>query len=88
MALAKKYSDREREARHQRLRDAEAQVRARAIEIAKQRAGETPRTPLEAEIADVQAQIPAAELSGDVTRLHSLLEQAVELNRRRLGMVA
>lgn len=81
-------AQREREDRLQRTRDAKAQVRARATEIAQQRAGQAPRTPLEEEIADVQKQIPAAEQSGDVTRLHSLLEQAVVLNRRRLGMVA
>ena len=79
---------REREERRQRMRDAEAQVQARADEIAKQRAGEAPRTALEAEIADVQAQIPSAEQSGDATAVHSLLEKAVLLNRRRLGMVA
>lgn len=77
---------REREARLQRRREVARQVHARAVEIAQQRAGQAPRTPLEEEIASVQELIPIAEKSGDAAYVHSLLERAVELNKRRLGM--
>lgn len=72
----------------QDVRDAEAKVAARAMEMQRQRSGEAPRTPIEAEIEAVQTQIPLAEKFGDRTWLNQLMARAIDLNRRRLGMVA
>lgn len=76
------------EQRRQDTRDAEAKVIARAAELQRQRNGDIPRTPIEAEIEAVQTQIPLAEKSGDRSWLNRLLARAIDLNRRRLGMVA
>lgn len=76
-----------REERSRAIRSTEAQIVARVEELQQQRAGALPRTPIEEEIESAQAQIPMAEKSGDKTRLRELMARAIELNRRRLGMV-
>lgn len=77
-----------KERKAQEVRDLEARIVARANELKRQQAGTAPRSPLEEEIASVQEQIPLAEKSGDKAWLDGLLLRAIELNRRRLGMVA
>ena len=70
------------------IRSAEAQLVARAEQLQQQRAGEAPRTPVEQEIDRVQAAIPSAATAGDNAKVNELLLRGIELNRRRLGMVA
>lgn len=71
-----------------KVAEAEAQLSARALVLQQQRDGTIPRSPIEDEIESVQVQIPLAEKSGDKAWLNELMARAIDLNRRRLGMVA
>ena len=75
-------------ARRKTIAEVEAQLAARSLVIQQQRDGTIPRTPIEDEIESVQVQIPLAEKSGDKAWLNELMARAIDLNRRRLGMVA
>jgi hypothetical protein len=55
--------------------------------LAGQRSGEAKPTRLEAEIARLKERISAAEIAGDLTGVRESALQAIELTRRRLGMV-